>query len=315
MLSCALAEEWHYAPLEKAEREELQREYSDAYTMLDDKSISDVSGAMVKLYHCVDKNYLPACPLLLDVYEGMRKGLEADPEKAFQLAAHLSDMKFPPGVDVYDGDRETRTEAMYRLALYYERGFGCDRSLKDAYAWMRQAAQKGYRPAQAEIARYLMNGIGHKPDSKSAFRILYYLHLKAPETPNLYFYLGCLSLRGINGSTPNVRLAKEAFEHGAALHDARAINNLASLYEHGVGVKKNVAQALRLYKQAADLGSKDASANMQRLNYKTDKEHRPSTTWKQRFGSAAVRVLNAMPMDEALRLWLESPLRLLAAES
>lgn len=174
---------------------------------------------------------------------------------------------------------------------------------------MRRAAMEDLRTAQVELSRYLMSGVGHKPEPRLALLNLRKLTLQAPDTPNLYFYLGYMCMNGIGMPHPNRLMAKRFFERGAERQDARAINNLASMYELGMGVKRNVPQALRLYKQAAELGSKDASTNMQRLAYKTDASQRPVSTWRQRIGSAALRVMQVMPLDPILRDYLEEPFK------
>ena len=299
-------------PAPEGEPENVQGLYAQARMMLEDKTIKNVAAVPELLKRCAEAGYEPANMLLLDVYEGARKGLESQPDEAFKLASHLAAVKFPPGVG--SEARVARAEAMYRLALYYERGFGCKVSAKEAYAWMRRAAMEGLRAAQVELSRYLMRGVGHKPEPRMAFMNLHKLTLQAPEAPNLYFYLGYMCLNGIGLHRPNRLMAKKYFERGAELQDARAANNLGSMYELGIGVKRDVARALRLYRQAAELGCKDASANMQRLAYKTDAPQRPATTWRQRVGSAALRVVQAMPLDPALRQWIEGPFRRLFAE-
>ena len=277
--------------------------YAQARMMLEDKSIKNVSTVPDMLEACAKAGYEPANMLLLDVYEGSRKGLEAQPEKAYKLAAGMAEKKFPPGVG--EEARNARAEAMYRLALYHEQGFGCKTSPKEAYRWMRRAAMEGLRVAQVELSRYLMHGVGHKPEPRMALMNLRKLTLQAPETPNLYFYLGYMCMNGVGMSRPNLLMAKRFFERGAERQDARSINNLGSMYELGIGVKRDSAQALRLYRLAAELGCKDASSNMQRLAYKTDAAPRPVVKWQQRVGSAAQRVVRAMPLSPILRQCVE----------
>lgn len=287
--------------------------YAQARTMLEDKTIHNVSAVPAMLEGCDRAGYEPARLLLLDVYEGTRKGIEAAPEKAFDLAGRMAAAY--SDADANAETRAARLEAMYRLALYYERGFGCQESPEQAYKWMRLAAMAGLYKAQVERARYLMNGIGHSPAPKEALAILRWVSVHAPETPHLFFYLGYMCMNGVGMSRPNRLMARRFFEIGAHLNDARAINNLATMYELGIGVSKDSAMALRLYKRAADLGCKDASANMQRLAYKTDSDQRHSATWQQRVGHAGLRVVQAMPLSPILRQWIELPFQRLSTES
>ena len=286
--------------------------YAQARMMLEDKNIKNVSTVPDMLEACAKADYEPANMLLLDVYEGARKGLEAQPEKAYKLAAGLAERELPPGAG--DEARNARAEAMYKLALYHERGFGCKTSPKEAYRWMRRAAMEGLRVAQVELSRYLMNGVGHAPEPRMALMNLRKLVYQAPETPHLFFYLGYMCMNGVGMLHPNRLMARRFFELGAERQDARAINNLGSMYELGIGVKRDPVQALRLYRRAAELGCKDASSNMQRLAYKTDAMKRPRARWQQRVGSAVLRVVRAMPLEPALRQWIESPFRRLVTE-
>ena len=297
--------------------------YAQVRMMLEDKAITDVSAVPEMLEKCVEAGFEPgnemlmavyeeASKLLLDVYEGDHKGLAAQPEKAFKLSKRLSEQKLQP--DMEEATKHARAEAMYRLALYHEKGFGCKASPKEAYKWMRRAAMAELRTAQVELSRYLMNGVGHAPEPRMALMNLRKLALQAPDTPNLFFYLGYMCMNGIGMNRPNLLMAKRCFEYGTERRDSRAINNLGSMYELGIGVKRDVAHALRLYRQAAELGCKDASTNMQRLAYKTDASQRPSASWRQRVGSAALRVVHAMPLDDALRGWIEAPIRRLYTE-
>ena len=287
--------------------------YAQARTMLEDRTIQNVSAVPAMLEGCDRAGLVQARLLLLDVYEGTRKGIQANPEKAYELACRMADAPLPP--EASELEREARLEAMYRRALYRERGFGCTASLEEAYRWMLDAAAEGLPKAQVELARYLLRGKGHEPMPQEALLLLRDVAYKAPATPNLFFYLGHMFLNGLGMSAPDPEMARSFFELGARMKDAQATNNLASMYELGIGVSKNPGKALRLYKQAAALGCKDASSNMQRLAYKTDSEQRQFASWQQRVGRATLRVVQALPVSPLLRQWLEIPFRHMAAES
>lgn len=287
--------------------------YVQARAMLEDKTIRDVQGVQEVLEQCDACGHEAARLLLLDVYEGTRKGIEAAPEKAFRLAGRMAETK--PAAGEGAEASAARKEAMYRLALYYEHGTGCQAAPEKAYYWMRRAAMAGLLKAQVERARYLMNGVGHEPAPREALKLLLWVNTRDPDTPNLFFYLGHACMKGIGLPRPNVRMAARFFEMGFQRRDARATNNLATMYELGIGVSKNTRTALRLYKYAADWGCRDASANMQRLAYKTDSEQRYSASWQQRVGHAGLRVIRALPVAPVLRDWLSVPFNRMASES
>lgn len=281
--------------------------YKSARTALEDERCVDVSGVPEMLEQCAAAGYEPAKLLLLDVYEGRRKGLEPQPRRAYELAVELAAAQ--PRADAPEEAKRRRAQMLYRLALYLERGYGCTPQPQAAYEKMQAAAQLGLRVAQAEFARYLMNGVGHEPVPRAALHNLRILASQAPQTPHIYFYLGHIYLNGLGLRRPNAAAAKFCFELGAAHNDPLAINNLAAMYELGVGVKRDPACALRLYRRAADLGCREASVNMQRLAYRTDAGRRLNAPWGLRVRRAALRVVRVLPLDAAVRQWFESPLR------
>ncbi len=287
--------------------------YARAWTILEDKTIQNVAGVPAMLEACVQADFVPAQRLLLDVYEGRFKGLEARPAQAARLALTIAST--PPQADESEARRQMRYEAMYRCAIYCERGYGVEKNPAEAYRWMRQAAESGLSTARVELARYLINGIGHAPAPRKALLLLREQVVLAPETPHLFFYLGYMCSRGIGLRRPNHLMALRFYERGAALQDARATNNLAAMYERGIIVSQDGATALRLYKKAAALGNKDASSNVQRLAFKTDREAGSDTPPQERIHRAFRRVLQALPLSEGTRRFLQSALPLSEGDS
>ena len=315
LLGRGVTEGAQYALVSEGEKKELATKYAAACESLEDKTNSEVGDALEMLEECASRHYLLACPLLLDVYEGKRKGLEEQPSKAYELARQVAELTFAPGVSLSSEESAARAEAMFRLALYYEKGYGCKKSAREAYVWMRRAAMAEHRAAQVEISRYLMNGVGHKPEPRLALLWLMKLSRSAPDAPNLYFYLGYMNMKGVGMNRPDMYRAMYFFEQGALMKDGRATNNLASMYELGIVVDKDTGHALRLYRRAAELGCKEASANLQRLAYKTDKQQLPVTSWQQRVGRASLRMIKALPLDDAVQRWLGMPFRRWIGES
>ncbi len=317
LLLCSLltlpleAEEKASAARPLPSRWEVEEMHARARMMLEGKNIRDVSDVPRLLEECVRAGFIPAERLLQDVYEGRFKGLEAQPEKAAKLVLARASAPAAPG----DAAMESlRAESMFRYALYCERGFGRKASLPEAFQWMQKAARMGFSRARVELARYLMRGKGHSAAPLRALRLLLEEQERDPDTPNLYFYLGTLCVRGLE--RPNWRMALRYFERGAEHRDARATNNLAAMYERGIVVTRDTAHALRLYKRAADLGSKEASANWQRLAYKSGlRSDAPAeTSMGERLDNAKLRVIEALPVSSATRQKLSAPLRLRAAQ-
>lgn len=273
--------------------------YARALVMLKDTTIKNVSSVPAMLEECVNEGYIPAVYTLLDVYEGKYVGLAAQPQKAARLAYRFA--KVPRRDDEAPDAKALRHEAMFRSAIYCERGFGCQKSATDAFRWMYNAAAENMPKARVELARYYMNGIGCEPNPRLALRLLREQAEKAPDTPNLFFYLGHMYFHGIGLPHKDRAQALHYFRLGDARGDARATNNLGIMYERGIGVPQDTQEALRLYKKAAAAGNKEASANMQRLGSRAGEEPEEDNTVSQRVCNASLRVIMHLPVTHHLK--------------
>lgn len=283
--------------------------FVQAKAMLEDRSIQDVSAVPMLLETCARENHPEAAHLLIDVYEGKFKGLEPNLEQAAHVARGLA---VSDRLDSTEGNLSSvRTEAMYRLALYLEKGSGCQPDKKEACMWMQRAAERGMPQASVELARYLMTGFGIAPDPRRAWQLLHTQAKKNPRTPNLFFYMGHMCAQG-TGMPRNVRKAFELFRMGAKLNDARCLNNLGAMFEKGYPTPRDSETALRLYRKAANLGNREASANMQRLAFKEGvrAQHISSTPSSLRIANATLHIIQALPVSEYTRERLKGWLRL-----
>lgn len=283
--------------------------YVQARAMLEDRSIQNVDTVPLLLETCTREGHPRASLLLLDVYEGKFKGLDANPAQATRLAQELA---ASAALDrASGGNSEVRTEAMYRLAIYLEKGSGCKTNKEEAYKWMQKAARRGMPKAKVEEARYLMNGIGIKQNPRLAWQLLHSQARENPDTPHLFFYMGHMCAHGI-GMPRNARKAFELYRRGAVQNDARCLNNLGAMFEYGYPTPRNTENALRLYRKAANQGNREASANMQRLAFKEGirAQGLSATPPRRRIDNATLRIIQALPVSEytreRLRIWLTS---------
>ena len=76
------------------------------------------------------------------------------------------------------------------------------------------------------------------------------------------FRVGKFYQEGRNGVEVNYKLAQEYYEQAVNLKNAKAMNNLATMYENGEGVAKDIHKAIELYKKAVDLGNAIAMNNL-----------------------------------------------------
>jgi TPR repeat protein len=62
--------------------------------------------------------------------------------------------------------------------------------------------------------------------------------------------------------TPNIQTAIDWYFRAIAQGNPRALNNLAILYDHGIGVTRDVATARELWRQSAENGHANAAYNL-----------------------------------------------------
>jgi TPR repeat protein len=105
--------------------------------------------------------------------------------------------------------------AQYSLAQFYERGELVERSLTEATAWYRKAAEGGWRDAQVNLATQYFLGRGAPKDYAEAARW---------------------------------------YEKAADQGDVGAQYIIASMYENGDGVAVNLERAIFWYHAAAEQG-------------------------------------------------------------
>ncbi|MBI3231328.1 MAG: sel1 repeat family protein, partial [Burkholderiales bacterium] len=149
--------------------------------------------------------------------------------------------------------------AQINLGNLYFQGKGVAQDLTQAKIWFEQAAQVGPSDAQAN-AQYMLGriywfGHGMPKDPQLAYK---YLRLSAEQD----FLYAQESLANILNDKDNamhnpveatVWYQKVAAKHqeAANMGDADAQNELGDMYENGLGVKQDIAQAITLYQQSA----------------------------------------------------------------
>lgn len=281
--------------------------HAQAMALLQDTRNTDVARVPV-LLETASPHYAPASYELLNVYEGLYKGLPEQPKRAAELAHCLAE-------GVVNADAVSlRPAAMYRWARYLEKGYGCEPDMMQAVQWMKRAAEAGHEPARVELARYLMTGKGVKQDALSAWKMLMGVAHRAPNTPKVYFYLGTICYRGLAFRVDYYNAAR-LFHEGATRKDADCMNNLAVMFEYGLGTRRNPEGAASLYREAARLGNREASANLQRFTFKESAKNLQSrsTPAGERICNAALRIIDALPIARQDRALLKSKINGTAA--
>ena len=132
-------------------------------------------------------------------------------------------------------------EAQYRLAQAYETGEGVKqgKNLAEAVKWYRKAAEQNHVSAQYKLALAYETGNGVKKDLAEAVK----WYKKAAEKGN---------------TEAQKKLKTTELLLNAQNGSAEAQYQLAQAYETGDGVPKDLAEAVKWYRKAADQGIADA---------------------------------------------------------
>ena len=282
------------APQAAPSMEDARSMFAQANAMLVDTRNSNVEQ-VTEMLELAAPVYIPAAYKLLDVYEGRFKGLPEQPEKAVALARSLAerdDEGNPLSVSL-------RPNAMFLLAGFLERGYGCEPNILQAVQWLKRAADAGLDEAKVELARCIMLGKGVKQNERLAWKMLMDVARRAPDTPKVYYYLGYMCYKGLGHRVDPynaARLFREGVKHG----DAACMNNLGVMFEHGQGIHRNTQGAAELYRRAAELGNREASSNLQRLSFKENAKalQNAATPAGERIRNAVLRLVDSLPLAE-----------------
>lgn len=136
----------------------------------------------------------------------------------------------------------------------------------DTLKLAHKAAQQGLAPAQFSLAELHIK----RGDAKSA--VIWYRKAIAQNHLAATYKLGRLlesGAKGVNADQSEsqylLSIAASEFDVHAQKGSAQAQNSLASMYEKGQGVKKNIQMAARWYDSAARQGNAQAQLNLGRL--------------------------------------------------
>jgi TPR repeat protein/serine/threonine protein kinase len=168
-----------------------------------------------------------------------------DFDAAFTLAGPLAE----------SGDRD----AQFGLGWLYDRGLGVGRSEEKAAAWYQRAAEKGQPLAQLNLATMYEYGAGVPQSYEQAFK--WYKQAADQDDPDAQNHVGVAyaSGKGVErDDTAAVLWYEKAAKHGFA----KAQKNLGDMYATNRGVQRDDREALRLYYQAAEQKHPDAEFNV-----------------------------------------------------
>lgn len=225
--------------------------------------------------------WLVASPALMAVLAGCAHSPQAQTD-AIQSAAAKGNAK-----------------AQYELAGRYARGKGVPQDYATAVEYLRRSADQGYVYAETDLGSYYARGLGVKQDFATALE--WYRKAASRNDPLAEYCIGYAYAHG-QGVTKDMERAVQWWTKSAAhgqvdAQDAlgqfyfrgghpddtnhinyaasakwlrkaaeqgylNAMNNLAFLYQNGMGVKKDLPQAFKWFNEAAQRGDAMAQANL-----------------------------------------------------
>ena len=160
-----------------------------------------------------------------------------------------------PTCDIKTAEHMARNGNLYQqnqVGIASMLAIGSDFSRKDALAWFQQAAQRGYPPAEVNLAVMYINGWG--TNTNYGIAQLWLRRAADQHFARAYYNLGILYLEGKGVHQDNVK-ALRWFQKGAEAGDSSAQTNLGYMYDLGLGCEKNIVTAAKWYRKAADAGN------------------------------------------------------------
>jgi TPR repeat protein len=170
--------------------------------------------------------------------------------------------------------------AAIQLGRLYDEGRGVEKDLPAAAKWYGQAAERGFAEGQYEFAWIHDQNDSERPNNPLkdfALSRQWYDKAIAQGYPVAMYRLGNFYLWGketaIDGPMA-IRLFQQAIQKAWGTHLFDALNNLGLVYAQGKGVPRDLKEASKYFRMAAEGGSAHGQYNMgvHSLEQKDDRE-------------------------------------------
>lgn len=145
--------------------------------------------------------------------------------------------------------------AQLNLALMYTRGQGVEKNPREAVRLLKLAVEQGYEPAMNNLAVLYELGDGVEKDEKEAAKLYRLLAERGNVVAQCNLALMYSMGRGVE---KNEKEAARFYELAANQGEPVAQFTLGLMYASGRGVEKNEKEAVRFYELAADQGEAQA---------------------------------------------------------
>lgn len=226
-------------------------ESQDMMTKNKGVALSNKVEAMFK--EAADKNHVPAMYALGVKY---LKSKDANKQK---LAFGLFEVCAEKGV----------AAAHYALAYMYDMGMGVERDYWKSYKHFKLAYDDGFKKAILNIAYAHLTGLGVKRNYTKAIDLCREAVNSGLKEAN--YYAGLCFKYGFDVPR-NVDKAIELFSLAEEAEYAPAVYQLGQLHDEYYGVGNDTEAAREYYKQAYNLGSYNAGAELARMDFEKDKK-------------------------------------------
>lgn len=230
----------------------------------------------------------PAAQYSIGLLYDQGKGVNKDPAQALkylQLASkqglpaaqYYLGVKYSAGLDVTKDSHIARQlliqaaqqghlQAQFHVASLYAKGEGGPQDQQQATYWFNQASENGYGPAQHSLAARYLTGKGTALDLD---RGIFWLKRAADQhDTDALRDLGFMYFQGM-GVDKDYQQARDLLLLPAEDGSALALFLLGEIYaQGGYGINKDVRQAKKWYRQAQNMGYKQAAEQLQQLSGK-----------------------------------------------
>jgi uncharacterized protein len=159
-------------------------------------------------------------------------------------------------------------KAMNAVALQYAKGLGVDSNFNLAVFWFKKAAANGYSKALVNLGMLYKNMATDSASYSIAFS--YFNQALQANEPSAYFAQGYMHYKGL-GCTQSYTTALHLFDQGIANNQPNCMYFKGLCYKFGYGILTNIDSANFYIDSAAQLGYKQANAQMFANNTNTSK--------------------------------------------
>ncbi|XP_068958815.1 death ligand signal enhancer isoform X2 [Petaurus breviceps papuanus] len=154
------------------------------------------------------------------------------------------------------------SKAQFNVGLCYEHGKGTQKDISKAVFYYQLAAQKGHQMAQYRYARSLLSDQSPAKEADKQRAVAMLKQAADAGLKEAQAYLGVLFTKE---PFQDERKAVKYLWLAASNGDSQSKYHMGICYEKGLGVQKNLGEAMRYYQQSAALGNEPAEKRLKML--------------------------------------------------